>query len=344
MKGAETPVVLVQDYHFALLPQMIKRRRPDARIALFWHIPWPNAEAFAICPWQREILNGMLGADLVGFHTQYHCNNFLDTVDRTVEARIDAEHFAVVRGERQTLVKPFPISVSPEYLDDPPKVTRAELLRRLGIEAEFLGVGVERIDYTKGLLERFDALARFFERYPEYRQRLVFVQLAAPSRSSIARYLELQDDINAKVTAINRAFGTRSWRPIVYVQRHHDRADIWPLYRHADFCMVTSLHDGMNLVAKEFVSAREDGGGALILSEFTGAARELRDALLVNPYDIDATADAIRTAIEMPEEERALRMRRMHRLVREQNIYRWAGQLLGALSRIAGGAPVSVSG
>jgi trehalose-6-phosphate synthase len=343
LDGVDTPMVLIQDYHFALLPALVKAERPDARVAIFWHIPWPNAEAFAICPWQREILTGMLGADLIGFHTQYHCNNFLDTVDRTVEARIDAEHFAVVRGERRTLVKPFPISVAPDLLDEPPKVTRRELLEQLGVQADFIGVGIDRVDYTKGLLERFDALRRFFELYPEYRERLVFVQVAAPSRSSIARYQELQHDVQARVAEMNRTLGTRSWRPILYLERHHDRAEIWPLYRHADFCMVTSLHDGMNLVAKEYVSARDDGGGALILSEFTGAARELRDALLVNPYDTDATADAVRSALEMPGEERALRMRRMNRLVREQNIYRWAGQLLGELSRIPDPRPTSAS-
>jgi trehalose 6-phosphate synthase len=341
LEGIESPMVLIQDYHFALLPALVKAERPDARVAIFWHIPWPNAEAFAICPWQREILTGMLGADLIGFHTQYHCNNFLDTVDRTVEARIDAEHFAVVRGERQTLVKPFAISVAPDYLEEPPKVSRRELLEQLGIQAELLGVGVDRVDYTKGLVERLDALRRFFELYPAYRERLVFVQVAAPSRSSIARYQELQQEVLTRVAAMNRTLGTRSWRPIVYLERHHDRAEIWPLYRHADFCMVTSLHDGMNLVAKEFVSARDDGTGALILSEFTGAARELRDALLVNPYDTDGTAEAIRAALEMPAEERALRMRRMHRLVREQNIYRWAGLLLGELSRLPVRLPTS---
>jgi trehalose 6-phosphate synthase len=343
MEDTPAPMVLIQDYHFALLPALVKAERPDARVAIFWHIPWPNAEAFAICPWQRDIIDGMLGADLVGFHTQYHCNNFLDTVDRTVEARIDAEHFAVVRGERRTLVKPFPISVSPDDGEDPPRVTRRELLDRLGIEAEFIGVGVERVDYTKGLPERFEALRRFFELHPEYRERLVFVQLAAPSRSRIARYQALQHEIRAKVTEVNATLGVRGWRPIIYLERHHDRAEIWPVYRHADFCMVTSLHDGMNLVAKEFVAARDDGGGALILSEFTGAARELRDALLVNPYDVDSTAEAIRVALEMPAAERALRMRRMNRLVREQNIYRWAGRLLGELSTIPARLAVTTS-
>jgi trehalose 6-phosphate synthase len=334
MESTPRPIVLVHDYHFALLPALVKAERPDARIGLFWHIPWPNYEAFGICPWQEEILQGMLGADLIGFHTQYHCNNFLDSVERALEARIDGEHFAVIRGAQTTSVKPFPISVAPELAEDPPDVSRDELLRGLGISAEFLGVGVERVDYTKGLPERFRALGRFFELYPEYRERVVFVQVAAPSRSRIKRYRELQAEVEQTVDEVNRAVGTRGWRPIVYLERHYDRRDLWPLYRHADFCMVTSLHDGMNLVAKEFVSVRGDGDGVLILSRYTGAARELRDALLVNPYDIAATAEAIRTAVEMPAEERRRRMTRMHRAVREQNIYRWAGLLLGELSGI----------
>jgi trehalose 6-phosphate synthase len=334
MEDTEAPAVLVQDYHFALLPALVKARRPDARVAIFWHIPWPNVESFGICPWQQAILEGMLAADLIGFHTQYHCNNFLETVDRVLEARIDAEHFAVWRGKHVTHVKPFPISVAPDYVEDPPAVSREGLLASLGIDTEFLGVGVERVDYTKGLPERFQALRRFFERYPEYRERLTFVQLAAPSRSRIPRYRELQDEVHATVESINTALATRRWRPIVYLERHHDRHDIWPLYRHADFCVVSSLHDGMNLVAKEFVSVRDDDGGVLVLSRFTGAARELRDAVLVNPYDVDETADAIRTAIEMPAAERAQRMSRMRAVVRDHNIYRWAGQLLGELARI----------
>jgi trehalose 6-phosphate synthase len=312
----------------------VRAERPDARVGIFWHIPWPNFEAFGICPWQEEILQGLLGADLIGFHTQYHCNNFLDSVERALEARIDAEHFAVVRGERTTYVKPFPISVAPELAEDPPPVSREELLHGLGVSAEFIGVGVERVDYTKGLPERFQALRRFFELHPEYRERLVFVQVAAPSRSQIKRYRDLQAEVERTVEEVNRSLGTRTWRPIVYLERHHDRRDLWPLYRHADFCMVTSLHDGMNLVAKEFVSVRDDGEGVLILSRYTGAARELRDALLVNPYDLAATAEAIRTAVEMPADERRRRMTRMHQTVREQNIYRWAGLLLGELAGI----------
>jgi trehalose 6-phosphate synthase len=333
-EGTENPMVLIQDYHFAPLPALIKEERPDVRVAIFWHIPWPNFEAFSICPWQEELLLGMLGADLIGFHTQYHCNNFLETVERAIEARIDWEHFSVTRGQRTTYVKPFPISVAPGFVEDPPDISRKVLLDELGISAEFLGVGVERVDYTKGIPERFRAFRRFFERHPEYRERLVFVQLAAPSRSQIKRYQELQTEVEETIQEVNRTLQTKSWRPIVYLKGHHEHRDIWPFYRHADFCMVTSLHDGMNLVAKEFVSVRDDGDGVLILSRFTGAARELRDALLVNPYDLNEMAEAIRAAVEMPTEERRNRMARMRREVREHNIYRWAGLLLSELARI----------
>jgi len=332
--GVESPMVLIQDYHFALLPRLIKRERPDARTAIFWHIPWPNFESFSICPWQDEVLLGMLGADLIGFHTQYYCNNFLDTVERAIEARIDWERFSVTRGQHVTSVKPFPISVAPGFVDNPPTTTRQALLDSLETPAEFLGVGVERLDYTKGLPERFRALGRFFERFPEYRERVTFVQLAAPSRSTIPRYQALEAEVDAAVQEVNGTYQTKRWKPILYLKRHHEHRDIWPFYRHADFCMVTSLHDGMNLVAKEFISVRDDEDGALILSQFTGASSELRDAILVNPYDIDGMAEAIRAAVAMPAEERRARMARMRQAVREHNIYRWAGLLLSELERI----------
>jgi len=332
--GVESPMVLIQDYHVAVLPRLIKRERPDARTAIFWHIPWPNFESFSICPWQDEVLLGMLGADLIGFHTQYYCNNFLETVERGIEARIDWQHFSVTRGQHTTYVKPFPISVAPEFVEDPPEVSREALLERLGIEARWVGVGVERLDYTKGLPERFRALGRFFERYPDFREQVVFVQLAAPSRSTIQRYQQLEAEVDEVIRDINDRFGTRRWRPIVYLKRHHDHHDIWPFYRHADFCMVTSLHDGMNLVAKEFVSVRDDDDGVLILSKFAGASWELRDALLVNPYDLDGMAEAVRLALEMASDERRARMGRMRLAVREHNIYRWAGLLLTELQRI----------
>ncbi|MGH7389429.1 MAG: trehalose-6-phosphate synthase [Candidatus Rokuibacteriota bacterium] len=339
MEKADAPIVLVQDYHFALLPQMIKRERPDARVALFWHIPWPNFEAFGICPWQDEILLGMLGADLVGFHTQFHCNNFLETVERMIEGRVEWDHFTVVRGQHTTHVLPFPISVATDVLDDAQRVDRAAMMARLEISAEFLGVGVERIDYTKGLPERFRAIRRFFERWPEYRRRVVFVQVASPSRGRIPRYQALQEETRSIVRAINEEIGERGWRPIIYREHHHDHREISNLYRAADFCMVTALHDGMNLVAKEFIAARDDDEGVLILSRFTGASRELSDALLVNPYDIEDTASAIRRAIEMPQGERHDRMGRMRTQVREQNVFRWAGRLLTELAYTPRTAP-----
>jgi trehalose 6-phosphate synthase len=339
MEKAEAPIVLVQDYHFALLPRMIKQERPDARVALFWHIPWPNVEAFGICPWQEEILLGMLGADLIGFHTQIHCNNFLETVERMIEARVEWDDFTAVRGQHTTHVRPFPISIAVDDEAHGRLPSRQALFAELEVQADFLGIGVERLDYTKGLPERLRAIERFFERWPEYRGRVVFVQIASPSRTRIERYQRLQQEVRETVRRINEDLGRRGWRPIVYRERHHDRDEIAAYYRRADFCMVTALHDGMNLVAKEFVAGREDDSGVLILSRFTGAARELREALLVNPYDIEDTAAAIHRAVRMPTEEQRERMARMRSQVREHNIYRWAALLLSELGRM----PQSVS-
>jgi trehalose 6-phosphate synthase len=337
MAETEHPVVLVQDYHFALLPRMVKEMRPDARVALFWHIPWPNAEAFGICPWQNELLDGLLGADLIGFHVQAHCNNFQQTVDRSLEAQVDWEHFSVKRHEHATLIRPFPISVDFDEFKSPAggvasnELARTALLKELGVEAIFVGVGVDRVDYTKGILERFLAIERLFERYPAYIKQFVFVQIGAPSRTRIRRYHDLLVEVEAEAERINRRFQTASWKPIVFRKLQHSHQEIEHYYRAADLCLVTALHDGMNLVAKEFLACRDDEDGVLVLSCFTGAARELRDALLVNPYDIDQTAEAIRLALVMDPEERKQRMQRMRKLIREQNIYRWAGDLIGQL-------------
>jgi trehalose-6-phosphate synthase len=336
MSDTEEPVVLLQDYHFALLPHLIKRQRRDARVAIFWHIPWPTSESFGICPWQREILDGLLGADLIGFHIQAHCTNFLETVDRTLESRIDWEHFAIERAGHRTIVKPFPISVD---CPDPPSAIpnqssyeeRVALLRELGVEALFLGVGVDRVDYTKGILERFLAIERMLEKNPGYQGKFTFVQIGSPSRTHIKRYHDLLADVEAECERINWRFQTGKWKPIVFLKRHCSHQEISRYYRTADLCLVTSLHDGMNLVAKEFVAARHDEQGVLILSRFTGAARELLDAVLVNPYDIEHTADAIRASLEMDLDERKARMQRLRKVVKDQNIYRWAGSVIGEL-------------
>ena len=340
MEGMHRPVLLAQDYHFALLPRMIKKARPDARVAIFWHIPWPNPEAFGICPWQRELVNGLLGADLIGFHIQSHCTNFLQTVDRALESRIDWEHFTVNREEHRTVVKPFPISVEfPESrvsaeAEESTYMERVALLRELGTDAAFLGVGVDRVDYTKGIPERFLAIERLLEKYPTYREKFTFLQIGAPSRTHIKRYHDLLAEVEAEAERINWRFQTSKWKPIVFMKRQHSHQEIQRFYRTADLCLVTSLHDGMNLVAKEFVAARQDEQGVLILSRFTGAARELPDALLVNPYDIEQMAEAIRSALEMDVEERKTRMQHMRKVVREHNIYRWASTLIAELCEV----------
>jgi trehalose-6-phosphate synthase len=345
MEGTESPIVLVQDYHFALLPRMIKEARPDARVAIFWHIPWPNPEVFGICPWQRELIDGLLGADLIGFHIQSHCNNFLSTVDRAVEALTEWDRFSVNRQGHLTRVRPYPISVALQENGHSPQLHRsmneesAALCTELGISASLLGVGVDRVDYTKGILERFRAIELFFELYPSYQRRFTFIQIGAPSRTNIDRYQNLLADVAADADRINARFQAGHWKPILFLKRHHSHEEIARFYRAASQCMVTSLHDGMNLVAKEFVASREDNLGVLILSTFAGAALELTDALLVNPYDVQQLAGSIHRALNMPSDEQASRMQHMRTSVRENNVYRWAANLLSDLTDIRIDAP-----
>jgi len=340
MDAVESPILLAQDYHLALLPRMVKEARPDARVAIFWHIPWPNPEVFGICPWQGELLDGLLGADLIGFHIQSHCNNFLESVDRGLEALTEWDRFAVNRKGHVTRVRPYPISV--EFPEHPhlsersagSQASPAALLAEFGIEAELLGVGVDRVDYTKGILERFRALEHFFETHPSYLQRFSFVQIGAPSRTDIERYKAFLEEVAAEAARINARFQTSRWKPIVFLKKHHSHEEISRYFEAASFCLVSSLHDGMNLVAKEFVASREDERGVLILSTFAGAAHELTDALLVNPYDVAQVSEAILRALKMPEEEQLRRMQRMRQTVRVNNVYRWAAHLLSDLTEI----------
>jgi alpha,alpha-trehalose-phosphate synthase [UDP-forming] len=340
MQGVESPIVLAQDYHFALLPRMIKEARADARVAIFWHIPWPNPEVFGICPWQRELIDGMLGADLIGFHIQSHCNNFLECVDRAVEALTAWDRFDVNRQGHLTRVRPYPISVSFQENGHSPEPYRsvgeqcAAMCNELNIHATLLGVGVDRVDYTKGILERFRGIERFLELNPSYQRRFTFIQIGAPSRTNIDRYQSLLEEVSAEAARINARFQAGRWMPIVFLKKHHSHEEITRFYRAASVCLVTSLHDGMNLVAKEFVVARDDDRGVLILSTFAGAAQELGDALLVNPYDVQQVAGAIHRALEMPVAEQAARMQHMRKNVRENNVYRWAANLLSDLTDV----------
>jgi trehalose 6-phosphate synthase len=327
------PLVLVQDYHFALLPRLLRERLPRAVIVTFWHIPWPSGERFGICPYGPELLDGMLGSSILGFHLQAHCNNFLEAVDRSLEARIDRERQSVVLGGEESLVRPYPISVdwpSRWALGAPPVPDcRAEVRRELGLpEDALLGVGVDRLDYTKGIEERLLAVERLLARFPQFQGRFTFAQLAAPSRSRIPRYQELDRSVEELAVRINGRFGSGSYRPVILLRAHHEPPQVFRYYRAADLVYVSSLHDGMNLVAKEFVSARDDEGGVLVLSRFTGAARELSDALLVNPYDLEEASAALAAALAMGRDEQRVRMRAMRALVAEFNVYRWAGRML----------------
>ncbi len=327
------PIVLVQDYHFALLPRMIREALPTATIITFWHIPWPNPEAFAICPWREELLDGLLGSTILGFHTQFHVNNFVDTVDRLLEARVDRETFGVTYRGKTTSVRRYPISVEwpppNELLAQPVEQCRTVIRQRHNLPPEqAVGVGVERLDYTKGIEERLRAVERLLELEPEWIGKFTFIQIAAPTRSRIEEYRDYESRVRELATRINQRFPEAIHPPIILKVEHHQPDQIFEYYRGADLCMVTSLHDGMNLVAKEFVSARDDERGVLILSLFTGAARELPEALIVNPYDTDQCASALQVALTMSSAEQRTRMRLMRGLLHDFNVFRWAGRML----------------
>ncbi|MDE3195041.1 MAG: trehalose-6-phosphate synthase [Acidobacteriota bacterium] len=333
------PIVLVQDYHFALAPGMIRKRIPEATVISFWHIPWPNAERMGICPWRNEVLEGLLGSSILGFHTQLHCNNFLDSVDRYLETRIDREQNAVVMQGHRTLIRPYPIALEwPVRWAETapgPEQCRALVWERLGLKPDaLLGVGVDRLDYTKGVEERLLAVEMLLERHPEFRGRFTFAQLAAPSRTKIPRYEELNQTVEHLAGRINERFGRDGYIPIHLLRAHHEPPEVFVFFRAADLCYVSSLHDGMNLVAKEFVAARSDLRGVLVLSEFTGAARELTEALVVNPYDIEGSSEAMAAALRMSPGEQADRMRSMRSLLAQFNVYRWAGRMLVDAARL----------
>lgn len=334
----EQPFILIQDYHFALLPQMIKKEKPNARVAIFWHIPWPNPESFGICPWQREILQGMLGADLIGFHTQYHCNHFLETVNNALESRVLWENFSVKMAGQTTFVKPFPISIAFTLKDYDNVASKSkslsQLLEEYNITAQYIGIGVDRIDYTKGIIEKFLAIERFLEKNPQYLGKFTFIQIGAPSRTLLKSYSDMVSAVEKEAERINWRFKSKNWKAILLLKRHHSHEEIEPFYASANFCMVTSLHDGMNLVAKEFVSARNNNDGTLILSRFAGASQELHEAIIINPYDIEKCADAIKLALEMTKEEQHHRMKQMRQVIVRHNIYSWAADLLKTMATI----------
>ena len=337
--GSDPTFVFIQDYHFALLPRMLRNASSNLVIAQFWHIPWPNSEVFSAFPWREEILDGLLGNDLLGFHLQHHCQNFLDTVDCSVEARVDRAGSEICRGGHCTLVKPFPIGIDfDEHADlaesDGVETQIRRWRQELSLKGKLLGIGIDRLDYTKGIPERLRFLDRLLDRYPAYRGKLVFVQIAVPSRSTLPAYRQIEHEVEVLAAQINLRWGTAAWRPVVLLKRHYTQPEMIALHRLAHFCIVSSLHDGMNLVAKEFAASRVDEDGVLVLSKFAGAALDLKDAIQINPFSIEEGAEAYRTALQMAPEERSRRMRKLREAVEQNNVYRWAGKFLSQLAQI----------
>lgn len=339
--GDERAFVFIQDYHFALLPRMLRERCPRTVIAHFWHIPWPNPEIFRVCPWRQEILDGMLGSDVLGFHIRYHCQNFIDTVDRELEARPDRELTAIVYGGHTTRIRAFPISIDFEDISRQAgsaktrKAAAAFRRKHKLTDKMIIGVGADRLDYTKGVPDRLDAVDRLLERHPQYQGRFVFVQAGVPSRTQLEEYRLVNEEVSRKVAALNAKYRMGKWQPVIFLREHVPLAELLGIYRLARFLVVSSLHDGMNLVAKEFVASKVNNDGVLLLSRFTGAARELREAVIVNPFAPDDMAEKMRAAIEMPPDEMRRRMTLLRTQVRDHNIYRWAADIIKKLSKFA---------
>ena len=335
--GDRKAFVWIQDYHMALLPKFLKEAKGNNIItAHFWHIPWPNPEVFRICPKKTEILEGLLANDLLGFHIRYHCEHFIATVEREIEARVDRERFSIIKGGHETLIRAFPIGVDYEYvkrLSESKEVKEyiQNLKEEFLLNYEFIILGLDRIDYTKGIPERLRAIDRFLEKYPEYKGKFVFIQMGRLSRLHIPVYKNLNDEINSIVEEINWKHSQEGWAPILFVRRHLSYPEVIAFSKLADICIVSPLHDGMNLVAKEYVSAHSDGTGVLVLSQFTGSARELQEAVMINPYDTDDFAEKIKEAITMDRVDAEHRMLKMVQQVTRNNIYKWAGKVLSEL-------------
>ena len=331
-----TVPVFIQDYHLTLVAAKLRQRQPGVKTAIFWHIPWPSPDRLRICPWRRELIEGLLGNDLIAFQLDRDRRNFLTAARE--DFGFDVTRNTVRRGNRIVAVKAVPIGVDYDRIQqitqDPTlDEETARLRQELGLDTPYIGIGVDRLDYTKGVLERLEAIERLFEQRTDLRDSLTFVQIGVPSRSSLRSYVDVVEAIDRKVADINARYGMGRGA-IRYRKSAFRIRRLVALYRLANFCVVSSLHDGMNLVAKEFVAARQDDDGALVLSEMAGAAQQLHDALIINPYDVDGFATAIGQAIDMPHAERRRRMRAMRRVVAGRNIFGWASDILQDLERL----------
>lgn len=326
-------IIFLQDYHLARVAFYLKQLRPDLTTALFWHIPWPNSEIFRILPWKKEILEGLLANDILGFHLKYHTENFLETVALELECRINWEKMRIERGDRVTRVNAYPISIDFESIfrqsQTPATVSACKnLIADHRLADQKIILGVDRLDYTKGILERLQAFDRLLDSHPEYIGKIKLIQLGVPSRTGLEDYQQLVSSIENHCVALNARYAQDDWEPILFMKGHQNFDALLPFYYLAHVCVVSSLHDGMNLVAKEFIATSSQYQGVLVLSAFTGAARELEDALLINPYDIHAFAETLHRALSMPLEEQKLRITRMQTIVAENNIFTWAQNIL----------------
>jgi len=326
------PVVLVQDYHLALAPGILRRRLPLSTIVAFWHIPWPSPGTMATCAWGRDLIEGLLGSHIVGFQTRRDSENFLACAARMLGARIDRQSWHVRHRDRSTMVRAYPVGV--EWTDravrdvPSPDTCRQQWCRALGLPDDVkLIVGVDRLDYTKGLPRKLAAFERLLEAQPEIRKRCAFVQVAEPSRSSLCAYQGERARVLNAAARVNDRF-TESHCPVHLIESHHDTADVYRLYRAADVCYVGSLRDGMNLVAKEFVFARGDERGVLVLSKYAGASQQLREALLIDPYDVDESAHVLARALAVSSAEQAYRMRKLRANVAAFDGQWWMRQLM----------------
>jgi trehalose 6-phosphate synthase len=339
---SRTPVVLVQDYHFALAPLMIRKRLPSAALATFWHIPWPHWQTFATCPWREEILQGLLGSSVLGFQTPADCFNFVETVDRLLGAQIDCGEGVITYRGRRVVVRDYPASIEwpGEWTAGSSIQICREVVRNdLRLDPDVvLGVGVDRLDYTKGIEEKFLMVERLLEQRPDLHEKFVFVQLAEPSRHRLSAYRKARLRLLHTAERINRRFANGEYRPILLLEAHHSAPTVARYLRAADVCVVSSLHDGMNLVSKEFVASRDDEQGMLMLSEFAGAANELHDAVIFNPYHIDQAAETLASTLAMSPDERRARMRRLRATVQAHDAHAWASRMLSDVLETCKGA------
>ncbi|MFQ5736908.1 MAG: trehalose-6-phosphate synthase [Thermodesulfobacteriota bacterium] len=337
--GKEKAIVWLQDYHLSLCAAEIKARRPAISVSLFWHIPWPPYDIFRACPQRREIMEGLLANDLLGFQLEHYKLNFMRCVDWEIdEAEVDYRKGTVFYKNHATSIKSFPISVDFDWFDrtarDPSTDTFFnKFIKKRGLEGQILGLGVNRLDYTKGLLKCLDAIEYFFTRYPKYRGKMTFVQVAVPTRR-VEPYIRYMERVRKRVAAVNNRFGKDGWKPVEYILGKLQHRELAGLYKHASIAIISSVYDGMNLVAKEYIASQVNMTGSILVSEFAGAAEEIPGITIINPYDTSSFGEAIKTALQRRPSERraALEMARDH--IKKNDIYKWVDDIVWEFEKL----------